>query len=248
MAVVSLLAEMVPDRVFATAIAVAHRRFEPILRRVGTFVAPHQTALDVGAWYGPWTHWMSRHAGRVVTVEPNPGLAAFVARTCRPNVTVVSKAASDGEGFAELWLPPGGRGTEGRASLTPQDGGRTVKVETIRLDGLDVDNVGLVKIDAEGHELAALRGAEGIIRRWRPNLIIEIEDDRSPASVTLELLRSWNYQGWFLDRGRMRSLTGFDLVAHQREMAPVARRGYLRAVVTGSGRRYTNTILFLPTS
>ncbi|WP_277602668.1 MULTISPECIES: FkbM family methyltransferase [Protofrankia] len=253
----NVLAELAPDRMFAAAVAVAHRRFEPILRRVGTFVTPRQTALDVGAWYGPWSHWMSRHARRVVTVEPNPELAAFVTRTCRPNVTVVPKAASDVEGFAELWLPPGGRGTEGRACLLPQGCGHaertghtehTVKVETVRLDSLDVDDVGLVKIDVEGHELAVLRGAEGIIRRWRPNLVVEIEDSRSPAAATLELLRSWHYRGWFLDRGRMRPLDDFDLVGHQREMAPLAHHGYLRAVLTGSGHRYVNTILFLPSS
>ncbi len=246
MAVMSSIAELVPDRAFATAIALAHRRFEPILGRIGTFVAPHQTALDVGAWYGPWTHWLSRRARCVTTVEPNPDLAAFIARTSRPNVTVVTKAASDADGFAELWLPPGGRGTEGRASLIPRPDGSSVKIETIRLDTLDLEDVGLVKIDVEGHELSALKGAEGIVNRWRPALIIEVEDNRSPASATVELLQSWNYEGSFLQNGKMRPLAGFDLGAHQRAMARVAQRGYLHAVATGSGRRYVNTILFLP--
>ncbi|WP_242606110.1 FkbM family methyltransferase [Frankia sp. Cppng1_Ct_nod] len=107
--------------------------------------------MDIGAWYGPWTHWLSRRARSVVAVEANPELAAFISRTARLNVRVVAKAASDREGIAELWLPEGGRGTEGRASLSPLGPGHTVKVKTIRLDRLDVDNVGLVKIDVEGH-------------------------------------------------------------------------------------------------
>src|SRR5215468_910893 len=104
MPLVSALAERVPDRAFATALAYAHRRFEPVLVRVGTLVSPQQTAIDVGAWYGPWTHWLARACRRVVTVEANPELAAFLTRTVPSNVRVVAAAASDAPGSAELWL------------------------------------------------------------------------------------------------------------------------------------------------
>ncbi|MCK9929525.1 FkbM family methyltransferase [Frankia sp. Mgl5] len=256
MALTSSLAERIPDKVFASAIAYAHRRFEPILSQVRMFVDPHQTAVDVGAWYGPWTYWLSRVARSVVTVEANPELADFVARTAPSNVTVVPKAASDTAGTARLWLPPGGRGTEGRASLLRPTGrdaagasaaeGRAVDVETIRLDSLDLRDVGLIKVDVEGHELAVLRGAEGLVRRFRPVLVVEVEDARSPAADTLDLLASWGYEGTFHLDGVWHRLEGFDLVGHQRGMEAVAQHGYLRAVAEGAGDSYVNTIVFRP--
>jgi FkbM family methyltransferase len=243
----SALAERIPDRVFATTVAYAHRRFEPVLGLVKMFVGPNQTALDVGAWYGPWTHWLARAAKSVVTVEANPELADFVRRTAPPNVTVVGAAASDEAGKATLWLPPGGKGTEGRASLHQQgDFGRSTEVETIRLDGLDVSDVGLIKIDVEGHELAALRGAEGIVKRWKPNLIVEVEERHSPAADTLGLIESWGYEGIYLKDGLWQPLADFDLVGHQRAMADVAGQSYLRAIISKTGDRYVNTLVFRP--
>jgi FkbM family methyltransferase len=240
----SALAERIPDRVFATTVAYAHRRFEPVLGSVKMFVGPNQTALDVGAWYGPWTHWLSRAAKSVVTVEANPELADFVRRTAPANVTVVGAAASDAAGTATLYLPPGGKGTEGRASLHQQGFGRSTEVETIRLDSLDVADVGLIKIDVEGHELAALRGAEGIVRRWRPNLIVEVEERHSPAADTLGLIESWGYEGIYLMDGLWRPLADFDLVEHQSAMQDVAGQSYLRAIIGKTGDRYVNTLVF----
>jgi hypothetical protein len=120
-----------------------------------------------------------------------------------------------------------------------------VTVDTIRLDDLDVADVGLVKIDVEGHELAVLRGAEGLVRRWRPTLVVEIEDLRAPAAPTLDLLASWAYEGSYYAGGLWHPLAGFDLAAHQRERERAAARGYLRVVV-GGGDAYANTFVFRP--
>lgn len=253
MALTSSLAEYIPDRVFASAIAYAHRRFEPILSQVRMFVLPHQTAVDVGAWYGPWTYWLSKAARSVVTVEANPDLATFVARTAPANVTVIPKAASDTEGTAKLWLPPGGKGTEGRASLLPgangeSGGGRVVEVETIRLDSLDLTDVGVIKIDVEGHELAVLRGAEGLVHRFRPVLVVEVEDSRAPADEVLALMDAWGYEGTFYLDGVWHPLAGFGLAAHQRATKHLERHSYLRAVAEGSGGRHVNTIVFRPSA
>jgi FkbM family methyltransferase len=244
MKVASVVAGFIPDRAFGDAIALAHRRFEPVLGQIRSLVAPGQTAVDVGGWYGPWTFWLSRIADTVVTVEPNPELAAFIERVASPNVTVIAKAASDKAGTATLSLPAGGRGTEGRASLGPLPGGRSITVETFRLDDLELDDVGLIKIDVEGHELPALHGAEGIIQKWRPNLLVEIEEARSPAAPTIEYLYDFGYKALVLVGGRWIPLAEFDLVGHQKAMSGQAEHGYLRAVIDGSGARFVNNVLF----
>lgn len=52
-------------------------------------------------------------------------------------------------------------------------------------------NPDLVKIDIEGHELAALRGMERTIERARPRMIVEIWEHT--RAETLRLLESWGY-------------------------------------------------------
>lgn len=246
MAIGSYVAGLVPERAFARMIAVAHHRFEPILGQLPSLVRVDQTVLDVGTWYGPWTHKAARFARSVVTVEANPQLAAFVARTTPRNVRVIPKAASDRDGWATLWLPPGRRGTEGRASLSRLDAGTAIEVETFRLDSLDVGDLGLMKIDVEGHEREVLLGATGLVETWKPNLVVEIEDSLSPAKDTLGLLAEWGYVGWFFCHRRWHPLADLDLVAHQRAMSHHREVGYLEAVLRKNGDRYVNTVLFLP--
>jgi FkbM family methyltransferase len=245
MALATRAAELVPDQAFATSIAYAHRRFEPVLGRVPELVAPNLTAVDVGAWYGPWTYWLARRARAVVTIEANPALAAFVDRTAPPNVRVVHAAAADEKGTAELWLPPGGKGTEGRASLSELPGGRPVSVDTIRIDDLDLTDVGLIKVDVEGHEAAALRGAEGTVRRYRPTMVVEVEYAHGSAAECLELLDAWGYEGYFYRDRRWHRLASFDLAEHQRQMAPQLPSSYLRSLFRTS-QRYVNTVVFWP--
>jgi len=54
----------------------------------------------------------------------------------------------------------------------------------VRLDDdLEVGQLNLIKLDVEGMELEALRGAEGLIRRFRPALYVE--NDRVEKSEAL---------------------------------------------------------------
>jgi FkbM family methyltransferase len=54
-------------------------------------------------------------------------------------------------------------------------------VHVKRLDQVYSGIPSLMKIDVEGHEMSVLRGAERIIRAFRPSLLIEIWDPQSPV-------------------------------------------------------------------
>lgn len=49
-------------------------------------------------------------------------------------------------------------------------------VETIALDDLNIENIGLIKLDLEGHEPEALKGMSRTIREQKPHLIIELSE------------------------------------------------------------------------
>jgi hypothetical protein len=52
----------------------------------------------------------------------------------------------------------------------------SVDVQVVTLDALPVRRpLSVIKVDAEGFELYALRGAADLLRRHHPNLVVEIE-------------------------------------------------------------------------
>jgi FkbM family methyltransferase len=59
----------------------------------------------------------------------------------------------------------------------------TVTVDVATLDSFHLDEVGFIKADVEGHELPVLRGATETLRRWRPTILTEVEEHRSPGSL-----------------------------------------------------------------
>jgi len=73
----------------------------------------------------------------------------------------------------------------------------TIPVPCVRLDDvLRSHTVGLLKLDVEGFELNALRGAEDTIARSRP--VIYVENDRLDRSQALiEWLWSKEYRMWW---------------------------------------------------
>jgi len=156
-------------------------------------ISPHSRVVDVGANIGvyalPWAA-----IGTDVTVhcfEPNPAVRARLARNVALNrlgarVRLHAEALSDHAGTANLY------GSDDMSSLN--EGVHTgrqadpTEVSLARLDdvlGGDGPPISLVKVDVQGHELEVLRGAQALVSRHRPALILEHEDDlyRSAAEA-----------------------------------------------------------------
>jgi hypothetical protein len=96
--------------------------------------------------------------------------------------------------------------------------GHTEVVRVATLDSFDLHGVGLIKIDVEGAELGVLEGAVETLRRFRPLLLVEIEQrhHRAPIGGVFERLRALDYDGHFLDgRGVVRPIEEFDVERHQ---------------------------------
>jgi len=202
--------------------------------------------VDVGGWYGPWTRRLARRADSVVTIEPVPHLACLLAATAAPNVCVAPVAAADRTGTAQLWLPPGGRGDRGIASLVRRPvHGAVLDVPCLPLDDLALSEVTFIKVDVDGSELAVLKGARKTLCRHRPALFIELEARIQPLEPVLSLLDGHGYRGWVLPRHHWVPLTDFDLSHHQQRTSHVAEHGFVRRSVLPH-RRYINSVLFLP--
>ncbi len=242
----SRVAALIPDRTFVRLIANVHRRFEPEMKSVCASYPAGGTFIDVGAWYGPWTYWLSKKATKVVAFEPNPEVGDVLVNAVAEHVTVLRCAASATQGTANLSLPEGGRGTEGRASLGGlDDAARQIAVATQRIDDLDVEDVRLIKIDVEGHEIEALHGAAQLLEKHSPVLVVELEERHGGITPSVEFLRTLGYSGRVLVSGKWVELEKFDLIAHQINFpAADVTSGYLKMALSKS-ERYINNVVFV---
>ena len=160
------------------------------LEHLARCVRPGDTVVDVGAHYGAYTIALARLVGprgRVIAFEPLPRVYAELAAATRafPQVTCVEAALSDRASEARALQVPlllGSVPEPALASLAPPAGPGTVTmVRTERLDDRAdaLDGLTFVKVDAEGHDVDVLRGAERTLRRHRP--LVQLEANGAEA-------------------------------------------------------------------
>ncbi|MGK7871304.1 FkbM family methyltransferase [Falsiroseomonas sp. E2-1-a20] len=213
-------------------VAREHARGEAELRLVPFLAARHLVSIDVGANRGVWSEVLRRHSLCVHAFEPNPKIFRLLCRGAGDGVTAHRVALSDRSGTSALMVPRGSRGYSNQgASLNPEKIGdtahRCLSVETRPLDDYDFGAVGFIKIDVEGHEMAVLAGAARTLRRFRPNLVVEIEEKHAhrPIAELLGAVCSYGYEAFALDQGVLRRVEQIDLEA--RHSAGSGQPGYI---------------------
>lgn len=132
-------------------------------------------AIDIGAHIGQWTSFMSFDFNEVRAFEPmrehaecwvkNVGLHAN--RNCKVTLTQTALGAFSNLAHVSCATP----GNTGTTFLKLGDGNITVDF----LDQLIMDHVpvSFIKLDVEGMEFDALRGAFRILTRWKPAILFE---------------------------------------------------------------------------
>jgi len=161
---------------------------EPEFLILDQLIAAGDWVIDIGANVGHYTKRFSDLVGprgRVIAVEPVPDtfvlLAANVSAFRYRNVTLLNLAASDRTAVVGIQIPDFETGLKNyyQAAITTQES--KIQVLTIALDSLAlVHRIGLIKIDAEGHDPVVLQGVERLLSRDHPTLIVETS---SPAVV-----------------------------------------------------------------
>lgn len=97
----------------------------------------------------------------------------------------------------------------GGASILNNTGGEEIEIEVKKLDELIASGpISLIKVDVEGYEFEVLKGAEELIKRDQPALIIEYSTDRENSVDSLDMFQ-WIkeleiYDFYKLKRGKER--------------------------------------------
>lgn len=179
-------------------------------------------AIDVGANKGVYTYRLSQLCSKVYAYEANPKLLKILEKVSFKNVEIRGIALSNHSGFAELRIPQkNGRFSNQGSSLNPlkvKDHYKGLNVQTRKLDDENLHEIGFIKIDVEGHELAVLEGAKETLQREKPNLLIEVEEKHTQEKLeTLhQKIESYGYQGFFCLDQELLSISCFDYEKYHR--------------------------------
>ena len=186
---------------------------------------PNKISIDVGASEGLYTLHVLQTSRECLAFEPHPTAAlklSGMAKSFSLPVRVEAVALSEKEGEETLRIYKGGikRSTIERENDLADCDSRNmyeVTVPTRQLDDYDLDAVGFLKIDVEGHELSVLKGASNTIEHHRPLMLIEIEDRHKPKATrdVQDFLGNLGYEGYFLLDGKLIPMTCFALDAYQ---------------------------------
>ncbi len=154
------------------------KNFAAIFSVIQTHVKSGDTLIDAGSNIGVVTVWMAHctgSTGRVIAIEMMPNTADQLRKNIAHNnlyqVELVQMALSDRGG--ETVIANVEPGVYGQASIVPGTNAsqtvQKVKVETTTLDDItaDLGEVALIKMDLEGAEPNALRGALNTLSRTR---------------------------------------------------------------------------------
>ena len=201
-------------------------RGNPELHVLRLLSDPTRLAVDVGANHGTYSIYLARVAKGCVAFEPNLRLATLIEQASRSeglDVQVHACALSDRVDEVVFSIPVvDGAELDALATIETENqlSGAEVHhypVPCRRLDDFELDPVGVVKIDAEGHEAAVLRGARSLFERDRPGVLVEVEERHKKESVgqVQSFFSSLGYEGFFLLGRYLRPIAEFNPAHHQ---------------------------------
>lgn len=154
-------------------------------------------AIDVGGHVGLWSHWLAQAFRFVVAFEPvDLHRQCFGRNVTADNVLLLPVALGERDGKVSIHTSAGSSGD----SWVKGDGDITL----MRLDDVAAVRdatmpVRFVKLDCEGYELFALRGAEATLTKHRPVVMVEQKPGRAskfgiPDTAAVDYLRGLGYR------------------------------------------------------
>jgi FkbM family methyltransferase len=161
----------------------AQREYEPPVSKVfRSFLKPGMTAIDIGTnigWFSLLSASLVGDRGRVFSFEPGAANSRFLLLNKLVNgfdhITLIHAAASEQiESLAYSSSFSNGFVT----NLKDADPEVIFNADVVFAVPVDLivpmdSPVHLIKVDVEGWEMKALRGAERIIDRWKPQIVVE---------------------------------------------------------------------------
>lgn len=176
---------------FAKWMASSEAHIEAACRHVRQF----ELAVQAGAHIGAWAALLAAKFGQVHCFEPDPNNKRCAERNLAALTNVKLHTVGLGDKAAELrWSRSLSNSGKMKIDVLGRGKGRTPVEEfvpVITLDGLALPACDFLALDIEGYELAALRGAQGTVKRFRPVILVEDLPHAAWHGLPLDGVRNW---------------------------------------------------------
>lgn len=158
----------------------------PVFEALQPFISPGDAVIDVGANFGLMSSLLADlvgKTGKVYAFEANPYNHHILTLNMRTNgldqVETIFRAVMD-KADQPLTFPPPDFSrypSHGSFSVSPERAAG-YPITSITIDSMNIERrIGALKVDIQGADLLALRGASETIRRHRMPILVEYEED-----------------------------------------------------------------------
>ena len=176
------------------------RKGEKEIKLIPQLLSNCNRAIDIGANVGVWSYWLSKYAKQVESFEPNPKVFNALKNIKIKNVNSYNIALSNKTGSVDLLIPKGSKGFSNQgaslSSIKVQGEHKSISIEAKRLDEYNFLDVDFIKIDVEGHEHEVIEGARETIKKFKPTMVIEMEEKHNqiPIEEQISSVEKMGYQ------------------------------------------------------
>ena len=163
------------------------RKGEKEIKIIPNLLVNCNRAIDIGANVGVWSYWLSKYAKQVESFEPNPKIFNVLKNIKIKNVNSYNIALSNKSGSVDLLVPKGSKGFSNQgaslSSIKVQGEHKRISIEAKCLDEYNFLDVDFIKIDVEGHEHEVIEGAQKTIKKFKPTMVIEMEEKHNQIPI-----------------------------------------------------------------
>ena len=171
----------------------------------------HSSAVDIGANIGNHSIEFSKYFSRVICFEPNPRTFDLLSANTKRLTNVAIHNFGCSSSLEKIKFKEDYNNLGGSSSAIDILGNNEIEILVKPLDDLfdDLSNVELIKIDVEGMEYSALKGAEKVISKFHPVICLEQHEAEFQSGYietqSLDWLRSKGYRIFTLKNKKRRS-------------------------------------------
>jgi FkbM family methyltransferase len=193
-------ADVLETAMFQGAYDRAETRLLPLLAR------PGGTCIDVGANVGFYTLMLAAavgKSGRIIALEPAPTvhwrLAAHTAHLPYVSALALAAGRADGDATLSTWVNNSGLASLNDHGWTDATGMVNIHVSTLDTlsNELSIDEIDVLKVDAEGTEAQVIEGAAGLLDR---DAIRALLVEANPQWGAIDFLAGLGERGFALYR------------------------------------------------
>jgi len=171
---------------------------------VKQFIDPSKNIIDLGSNIGTHSVIYSTYTSRIVySFEPQKMVYDILTENIKinkcHNVITFNFGGSDKHDIFYMNAFYDSKENQGAFRICdPSNQTKNlVKIECRQIDSLNLENIGYIKIDVEGHEYQCIKGMLNTIKKYNPVIAIEIHDNSSTRTDILNLLYELKYKNYY---------------------------------------------------